>query len=94
MDIEKLRQEVIDARTKVIEIESEWREVKERYENAFNAWRKVARKLEDEDYKQALLDGRTKKIPMNYTEPKADNFSDEQKLEVLKSLGLLETKGE
>ena len=65
-----LRSKVIKARSKLLKIEPEYEEVKERYNKAMLEWKNLAIELEEADYLQAQLDGRTKTYPKGQKKPK------------------------
>lgn len=81
-----LRKGVIKARSKLLAIEPEYEEVKERYDKAMFEWKTLVVELERVDYLQAQIDGRTKQYPFGQKKPKPLTLS--QIYEVAKRLGI------
>ena len=66
-----LKSKVIQARSKLLIIETKYREVKEEYDKTAEEWKAAVRELEDYDYEQSQVDGRTKTIPKGQKASKA-----------------------
>jgi len=68
--VELKKKRVMKARFNLITIETKYKEVKKLYDKALSEYRAAAIDLEEADYQQAQIDGRTKKIPRGVKQEK------------------------
>ena len=62
MDLNILRGIVKELRIALEEVKPRYEEVQEEYLETLARWKNAVTKLEQEDFKQALIDGRTKRV--------------------------------
>ena len=61
--MEEMKRRVMLAKYQVVTIEHVYLKIKKEYDNAIIELKKAAKELEDYDYEQSQVDGRTKTIP-------------------------------
>ncbi len=61
--MEEMKRRVMYARHRVVTVEHEYLKLKKEYDDAIIELKKATKELEDYDYQQSQIDGRTTKIP-------------------------------
>lgn len=79
-----MRSRVLKARTKVLALEPNYKEVCAEYNEAVEEWKDAVTAMEQDDYERSLTDGRTRKITLGQRKPVA--LTPKQMLEILNEL--------